>query len=142
MKAKKLLSIKTRLVATQAYLNRRSTPHVAADLKQHECIIDTAPGYFNNWPIKDTSATRGVAVSGQFVVNDGELAAELARAGRGIALLPETIVEKDLGSGQLVSVLDGASRPESDLHFVFPASRHIDPKVKAFKDACVTALCL
>ncbi len=136
MKARKLLSIGTKLVASPRYLERHGTPQVAADLKSHSCIIDTAPGYFDHWPVRDASARRGVGVSGQLVVNGGEFAAELARIGLGVAFLPETLVDDDLKAGRLVSLLDRASKPQSDLHLVFPASRYPSPRLSAFVEAC------
>ncbi len=140
MRSRKLLSIPTRLVAAPDYLDSHSTPVVVSDLRQHICILDSAPGYFDFWPIKDESAPRGVKVSGQFQVNSGEAAAELARMGQGIAFLPETFVKEDIQSGRLVPLLRNVKKPHSDLNFLYPEMQFRSPKVIAFLRECTKQL--
>lgn len=140
MRSRKLLSIPTVLVAAPSYFESHSTPVIVSDLKQHICILDSAPGYFDFWPVKDESAPRGVKVSGQFQVNSGEAAAELARMGHGIAFLPETFVKQDLQRGRLIQVLAEANTPHSDLHFLYPAMQFASEKVSAFLRECTKQL--
>ena len=140
MRSRKLLSIPTVLVTSPDYLESHSTPVVVSDLKQHICILDSAPGYFDFWPIKDESAPRGVKVSGQIQVTSGEAAAEFARMGQGIAFLPETFIQQDLQSGRLIQLLADANKPHSDLHFLYPAMQFASKKVSAFLRECTKQL--
>ncbi len=58
-----------------------------------------------------------------------------ARSGLGIALLPCFICGEDLRAGRLVRVLPGwEAPPDSAVSAVYPAARHLSPKVRVFVD--------
>ncbi len=57
---------------------------------------------------------------------------DAARAGIGIAWLPEHLLTADLLRGRLKRVLIDWSSPETPVHAVYPTARHLSPKVSAF----------
>ena len=63
-----------------------------------------------------------------------------ARAGVGIALLPEPNCAKELEAGSLVRVLPGWNVAGGILHLVFPSRRGMLPSVRAVIDFLAEAL--
>ena len=57
-----------------------------------------------------------------------------ARAGRGIALLPETVCADAVRAGDLVVVFRDWHLPQGICHAVYPSRRGILPAVRAFID--------
>jgi len=55
-------------------------------------------------------------------------------AGLGIALLPQTVVARDITDGRLEPVLPEWRTPQGILHVVFPSRRGLLPAVRAFVD--------
>jgi DNA-binding transcriptional LysR family regulator len=59
---------------------------------------------------------------------------EAAIAGTGLTIQPEWLVGGALASGQLVRVLPDWDIPTVDATVVYPASRHLPERVRAFVD--------
>jgi DNA-binding transcriptional LysR family regulator len=57
-----------------------------------------------------------------------------ARAGAGVALLPEWLVRPYLASGELRPVLEGYAFPRQSIYALYPNTRHVSEKVRAFID--------
>ena len=134
LKARKLTDVRLQLVASEEYIRKHGAPGTVADLKDHQCLLDSAPHYKARWPLTDASAKRGVTVSGSFGANSGELVEEYALRGLGIGLLPEILVADHLREKRLVSLLNDAGRPTFGVYVVHPDMRIVQPKVRAFVD--------
>jgi DNA-binding transcriptional LysR family regulator len=135
--SRKLRDIELVLVASPAYLDRRGSPQCVKDLQDHNCIIDTVPGYRDRWPIKDESSKRGVRITGNVTANNGEIAELLALSGAGIALLPDFFVVENVRAGRLVRLLQGADSPALGMYLLYPQTRHLPTQVRAFIDFLV-----
>lgn len=61
----------------------------------------------------------------------------LAKAGRGIACVPDFAVKDALAKGRLTQVLSNCLVGGSTFHVVWPSSRQMAPKVWAFVDFAV-----
>jgi DNA-binding transcriptional LysR family regulator len=57
-----------------------------------------------------------------------------ARAGSGVALLPEWLVRNALDAGQLASVLPGYTFAQQGIYAVYPDAQHVPAKVRKFID--------
>jgi len=133
--ARSLGVIRRVLIAAPTYLRRRAAPRAPADLTAHACIsfgAGPAPGV---WVLRAGERTAEVRVSPRYSVNDLDLMVEAARAGIGIALIPEFACTADLGAGRLRRVLAEWCSTETPVHAVYPTARHLSPKVVAFVDA-------
>jgi len=75
-----------------------------------------------------------VAVQGRLSVNNGDALRVAALQGLGLANLPTFLVGDDLRAGRLVSVLQKTTPLALTLSAVYPPTRHITPKVRAFVD--------
>jgi DNA-binding transcriptional LysR family regulator len=93
------------LVAAPDYLAAHSQIREARDLLDHACLVywlSHEPVY---WRFRGAGAEQEINVPTRFASNNGLVLLEMARAGRGIALLDEYTVAGDLSAGRLVQVL-------------------------------------
>jgi DNA-binding transcriptional LysR family regulator len=135
LKARKLGSFRSILVASPAYLAERGTPQVPADLGQHDCILDTNRRAPRRWSFGDVDAA--VAVQGRFTVNSARAAVELAAKGRGLAYAPRFAVYEALAAGRVVPVLTDHPTEEGLLNAVYLENRVLPRKVRALIDFAV-----
>jgi len=80
-----------------------------------------------------------VRVPVRFSADSAAAVRAAARAGLGIALLPDWLVAGDLAAGTLVPVLPGWGGAAVPVHALFPGPARISAKVRAFVDALSVA---
>ncbi len=124
------------LCASPAYLEARGVPETPEELSEHECVIFTNDARRRTtWSL---SPRRGppvlVPVRGSVAVNSFVLVREAALAGLGIGSLPAFVAARAVEEGRLARVLEGLSPPASPLHALYPSTRHLPAKVRAFLD--------
>lgn len=138
--SRKLLDAELVVVAHPEYLGRHGKPESLADLARHECIQFVLPssGQRIAWLFRDEGQDVELATRGAFSVSEDHLGiSTLAIHGAGVVQTYRFIVENELASGQLVEVLrpyGGRTRPFS---IVYPASRHMPLRLRAFIDFLV-----
>jgi DNA-binding transcriptional LysR family regulator len=135
--ARKLMEVRLMLVAAPTYLEQHGRPKTIADLKNHNCLIDTGPSYANRWPIASKNSAKSITVNGNVRVNSGEIIRSLALSAVGIALLPAFFVNQDVHEGRLVSFLESNVQFGGGLFAVYPQHRHLTPSVRIFIDYLV-----
>ena len=57
-----------------------------------------------------------------------------ALSGQGVAILPQWLVEEDLQAGRLVRLLADHSFSQQGVYALYPDTRHLPLKVRAFID--------
>ncbi|MGY2293016.1 LysR family transcriptional regulator [Pseudomonas sp. SDO528_S397] len=128
------------LCAAPAYLARRGTPQVPADLQHHDCLAFAYPSSDDwrhadkLWRLSGPEGEVEVAVSGPMTVNSSQALHRAARAGMGIVMLPEALVGDDLQAGTLVALLPGYQPPFRPMHLLYAQDRYRLPKLRAFVD--------
>lgn len=134
---RKLADLQRVICAAPSYLQRRGTPHLAADLKDHDCIVVAGPG-LNRWPFESRAGVDVVEVRPRVSTDDAEAALRLAIAGAGIIRLSDVIVGGPLRDGQLVALLTDSHHVEPfPLAAFYPAGRQRLPRVAVFIDFLV-----
>lgn len=133
------------LCAAPAYLARRGTPKVPADLARHNCIgIRQGEEAYGVWRLSSgrgrQARTEAVRIRGNLTTNDGEIAVNWALDGHGILMRAEWDIERWLKSGRLVQVLPQYSTPDADIHAVYPQRHQLAARVKAFVDFVAQSL--
>ena len=73
-----------------------------------------------------------------FCSNNGDVLAEAALQGLGIALLPDFIVADALADGRLVRILEGRERSPLTLSVLYPSRQHVPAKTRLFIDHMVS----
>jgi DNA-binding transcriptional LysR family regulator len=128
------------LCASPAYLDRRGMPDVPASLCEHECIQHTDAGRTTNWTLHRHGDTTEVSVHGRIRVNTNALVRQAAIADLGIGAVPEFVASADLSAGRLKTVLTSWRLDGTPLHAVFPSTRQLAAKSRAFIDLAVELL--
>ena len=134
--ARPLGAIERTLFASDTYLDRRGRPGTPDELAQHDCILlrSRPPAAQPRWRIARGAESVDVPVQGRFAVNSVGLMQVLAARGMGIAMLTESLVRADHGTGaRLERVLPGWAAPPLPIHAL--VSTRLQPAaVKAFLD--------
>jgi DNA-binding transcriptional LysR family regulator len=128
------------MVASPDYLAREGTPQTPKDLAHHKCL---SYGYLQSGvslQLCNGRETQRVTVSGPLHANNGDILAQAAVAGMGIALLPNFIIERAVADGRLVPVLCEWEAPAITVNAVYPSSRRVPMKTRAFIDFLVAEL--
>lgn len=138
--ARRIASNRRLICAAPAYLERRGTPQVPADLMQHNCIgIRQGDEAYGVWRLTSAERTETVKVRGTLSTNDGEIAVNWALAGHGILVRAQWDIAKYLRSGRLRQVLENWQTPPADIHAVYPQRLQSATRVRAFVDFLVAA---
>lgn len=118
-------------------------PQTLDDLPRHECIQYELPssGRRIAWLFNDDGVVREILADGHLSCSDDVLGGvTLAKHDAGLFQTYRFIVEKELADGSLVEVLQpyaGRSRPFT---LLYPQSRHVPLRLRAFIDFLVEQL--
>ncbi|SMF09804.1 DNA-binding transcriptional regulator, LysR family [Tistlia consotensis] len=132
--ARRLAANRRVVCAAPSYLERRGTPASTADLKRHNCLVYTYRQQRRDWHFDGPGGHELVTVNGDLETNNAQVLRMAALGGLGIVLLPLWLVGPDLTEGRLIEVLPQYHVPDSSIYAVWPAGRHLSPKVRAFVD--------
>lgn len=122
------------IVASPRYVAEQGQPRQPKDLVRHTCLVFGGGVDRGQYRLTRKGREEAVTVRGHLVANDFDLLHEAARDGLGIAMLPYPRLHDDCKSGRLVRVLPEWSAPSFPIHAVYPSTRHLSPKVRAFID--------
>jgi DNA-binding transcriptional LysR family regulator len=130
-----------KLAASPAYLAVKH-PERILDLHEHACLRYRYPtsGKLATWPLCDGGATLAIEPPQSATANTIDALLEMARAGLGIALLPDFMVRADFAAGTLTAVLDDHVKDQRDVCILWPSGRQQLPKVAAFVNFLADAL--
>jgi DNA-binding transcriptional LysR family regulator len=125
-----------RLVAAPAYLAAKGVPKTPDDLKAHACLHHRFPTSrrFEQWPVPPEQAGVEIELPKTAVASTLEPLIYMAEQGLGIAYLPDFAIGRQLREGLLVTVLDDCTDRSGPLRVLWPSSRHLAPKLRAFVD--------
>jgi DNA-binding transcriptional LysR family regulator len=135
--ARRLAATRVVTCASPAYLVRHGTPAVPDDLTRREVIIDLNlkdPFVLEFGRGGDRKAVR---VDGRLRFASAQACLAAARAGFGIARAPAFAAVDDLRTGRLQSLLCQFEPEQVPIHVVYPQTRHLAAKVRAFVDFLV-----
>ncbi|NPC87056.1 LysR family transcriptional regulator [Pyxidicoccus fallax] len=130
--ARRLGTLRTGYYASPTYLSRHGSPRTADELKGHECVLLAEPGTDEVWFFGEGRRARTVPVTGRLRVPSLRAGQAAARAGLGLVRLPASLVVDDVRGGMLVPVMEAVTPPGIPVFAVYPSSRQLPPKVRAF----------
>lgn len=121
------------IVGSPNYLAGAGIPMTPDDLATHACLRYRSPttGKLDEWPFPPSDG---------MVMNTLEPQIYMAVAGAGLACVPDIAVAGHLQTGALVSVLDDDTTMRSRISVLWPSSRQMSPKVRAFVDSVASRL--
>ena len=138
--SRQLGQFQLQLVAAPAYLARHGTPLRPAELAQHTCLLYKFPssGKVEAWPLPEWPALHAAGLPALLNCHNVETLLHFAESGLGIAALPDFAVRAALAAGRLQPVLDAHRQHDGALRILWPSSRHLTPKLRAFIDFLAT----
>jgi DNA-binding transcriptional LysR family regulator len=123
------------LVASPAYLKRHGRPAAPADIASHTTLSMSEDEARQRWTLHGPGdAIARVDIQPSLMTHDFPLLMAAARAGLGIALLPESICADSVRNGELEVVVPDWHLPQGICHAVFPSRRGLLPAVRVFID--------
>jgi LysR family transcriptional regulator for bpeEF and oprC len=122
--------------AAPSYIAAHGVPQTLDDLDQHDCITRTPPGgdCVASWWFarQDGAGSFQRPVSGTMTFGNNDAVVEAGLAGAGLVQLHTYMAEPHLRSGALVQVLEDHAVDGPPISVLFPSSRQLSPKVRAF----------
>ncbi|MDQ6213937.1 LysR family transcriptional regulator [Achromobacter insolitus] len=133
--ARRLASLTQVLCAAPSYLDRRGRPDGVQALHGHDVLSYTLAEGPETMPDEDGGARADpLAGSALVQVNNSLMLRDMLEHGLGIGALPSFLAAPAIARGKLVRVLPDLPAAPRHVYAVYPTSRHLQPKVKAFVD--------
>jgi DNA-binding transcriptional LysR family regulator len=135
---RKLFSVHFHAYASAEYLKRAGTPRTLEELDNHRIILlggSTVPAYLQNrnWLTEANRDGKGPRQP-RLVINNIMGLLRACQRGLGIALLPDYLVEENVG---LVHLFGEGDAIALDSYFVYPEELKTVARVQAFRDFLV-----
>lgn len=123
--------------ASPDYLAKHGTPRRPEALRDHVCLAFRLPSTGRDRPLQFLEAGRTVVIDPPlgFRLGDGEAMVEAACAGAGIVQVPHYMAEDAIAAGRLREVLRPFRPAPTPISVVYPGSRLMAPRLRAFLDA-------
>ena len=124
------------LCAAPGYLERNGAPRIPEDLERHKCIRFrfATTGKLQDWALRKDAIDRELRLQTVLTCSNMEAAIAAAIAGFGIAYMPDFLIQDAVKQGILQTLLDDYLDEPGQFWALWPSSRHLSPKVRAFVD--------
>lgn len=123
------------LVASPGFLARCGTPGTLPEAATRPFISLSVLSQPLTYEFQGPGGQRQrVRFSQRLSTNTANACRAAALAGGGLAMLTDFSIRNDVDAGRLVRLLPDWAPAESEIHAVFPSTRHMPPKVRAFLD--------
>ncbi len=123
------------VVGAPAYLERFGVPAHPNDLQSHRCIrIRIGDDSLYRWEFERGDEQLAIAVPGSLVVDDGRLGLAAARDGVGLMYVADTMVRRELASGELRIVLGDWATSSGGYHIYYSSRRQVPAALRLFID--------
>ena len=123
------------ICAAPAYLAAHGRPTSIEALNNHRCIVGYRRGRSLAWTVENaTGESVRINPPPTFELSDGDAILRAALSGCGLCQVPISLAREAIDNGDLVPVLEAQSTHEVPVHAVWPATRHLLPKVRRVVD--------
>ena len=130
--ARKLAPDKRIVCAAPSYINEFGAPKTPQELHHHPCLILTG---LDNWQFESPEGVISIKAKGKFRTDSGEAVRDACILGLGITINSTWSAYEYLQRGELVQILkDFPLISNTAIWAVYPSSRQLAPKVRAFID--------
>jgi DNA-binding transcriptional LysR family regulator len=137
--ARRIAPVRHVVCASPDYFRERGKPKAPQDLRGHLALTYSYEDDRKNWHFTNYDP---VEMRSTFICNNGDALREAAIAGCGVAYLPTFIIYEAVAAGKLdvcltECALAPGSREPLALHALYPSTRNLSAKVRAFIDFLV-----
>jgi DNA-binding transcriptional LysR family regulator len=136
--ARKLFDVNAVICASPHYLKTHGEPQTPYELREHDCLVYSNLVDPCQWEWRDESGNRhSVEVNEVMRASSGDFLTNAAAHGLGIVMQPTFIASEAIRRGNLVPILDELTWPLAAAYAVYPPTRHLSYRVRAFIDFLV-----
>lgn len=136
--ARRITPIQTVMCASPSYLERMGTPQTPDELTKHQCLVYSLLRDFEYWHLSDSKRKEiKMKIHPYLKASTGEFLRDAAVEGIGIILVPSFIIYKEIENGTLVPLFNDYKSPQLDAYAIYPRTRHLSQRVRAFVDFLV-----
>lgn len=134
--ARRLTAAQFKLVGTPGYFAKYGQPGTPDDLARHNCLAFTSRDtrLTRDWHFMTDGGDITLTPRGDMSFSDGGALCEAVCAGYGLAQMHDYYLDSEIARGKLVSILDKFKPKADPIWLVYPPTRHLTPKVRAFVD--------
>jgi len=134
--ARRLTAAQFKLVATPGYFAKHSKPKTLDDVGKHNCLAFTSRDtrLTRDWRFLVGGRETTLTPRGNMSFSDGGALCEATCSGYGLAQMHDYYLDTEIARGKLISVLDEFKPKADPIWLVYPPTRHLTPKVRAFVD--------
>ncbi|WP_112818828.1 MULTISPECIES: LysR family transcriptional regulator [unclassified Rhizobium] len=102
------------------------------ELTPDDCLAYSGESRRENWALSDGGSSISIAAGRAFSANNGEVLADMAADGVGVAMLPGFHIAEHIRTGRLVHVLPGWAPQELWLTLYYPPYQTLPPRIATF----------
>ena len=136
--ARKLFDARTVVAASPHYLHMHGTPASPEELKDHDCLVYSNLEDPDRWSWTDsTGKRRAVDIKSTMRASSGDFLTNAASHGLGIVVQPTCLASESIRRGNLTPILTDYEWPVTPAYAVYPPTRHLSYRVRAFIDFLV-----
>ena len=125
------------VVASKGYLKQHGEPRTPAALASHATIQFGAMTASPDWRFVDAGREVRVACTPRFTTNSADAAIQYAEQGGGLTRVLAYQAADAIKAGRLRIILAKFEEPPLPIHVVYPTSRLLSAKVRAFIDLVI-----
>ncbi|KGM56250.1 LysR family transcriptional regulator [Lysobacter daejeonensis GH1-9] len=140
MAARMIMPAPRVLVASSAFLGRMGAISTPKDLESRPFLNYSYLQGGTTLQLRKDDITQRVVLSGPLCANNGDVLAQAAEAGVGVALLPEFIVREGIEAKRLVHILPDWQAPSISVNALFCSTRELPQRTRVFIDYLVREL--
>lgn len=122
------------VVASPGYLDKYGTPGEPAELASRDTIQFTGISPSADWHFSRNGHNERVTIAPRYVTNSAEAAIKYAECDGGLTTVLAYQVIEAVAANRLIVVLEDFEPPTLPIQFVYPTSRLLSAKVRAFLD--------
>ena len=136
--ARRLMPCGFHACASPEYLKKHGKPKYPRELERHNCLIYSQSPHPDNWLFRDDQGESiSIKVNGNLRSDTGNILMNAALNGNGIFIGPTFMIASAIEEGRLETILDQYTPVTTGLYAVYPYSKLVSTKVRAFVDFIV-----
>ncbi|ABQ70605.1 transcriptional regulator, LysR family [Rhizorhabdus wittichii RW1] len=117
-----------------AYVEKFGMPAEPRDLESHNCLLTNEASSTAKWRLLQDGVENVVHVSGNLVVNHGDIYKQAILDGVGIGHLSRYLVYQEINDGRLIELFPDRGVINSFIYVVYPQRRNLPLKTRVFID--------
>lgn len=130
--SRKIGTLRQRIFASPAYLDRNGTPETPDHLNQHRIIGFLLADHLTHWALSGPDGPVNLSLDPSVRVGNSMVLRDLLVAGQGIGTLPDFVSDAEETRGALIRVLPDYELPAPEIHAVAGSRLGLDARVSTF----------